>query len=150
MLATIPMTALMVAGHRRLPWNERDPLPPGQITERLLQAIDAHDDLPPQDKAKLALLNHVAYGGAIGALYGLATKGAPQHPVASGIGHGLAVWAANYLGILPSLELYRSATQDSTRRNRLMISVHVLWGASLGLFAKALCDNSMPGHKQHD
>jgi hypothetical protein len=46
--------------------------------------------------------------------------------------YGLAVWSASYLGWLPAVGLYRSALDDSPRRNLLMLSAHVVWGACLG------------------
>src|SRR3954447_21215860 len=131
-LATIPMTVLMVAGHRRLPLLHRDPLPPGQITDSLLAGVSLHDDLSREQKAALALLNHFAYGAAMGLLFGALDKRSPLPRIASGIGYGLLVWAGNYLVLLPSLGLYRSAANEPRERNLLMLAAHVVWGASLG------------------
>src|SRR5436190_23311022 len=90
-LATIPMTVIMLVGHRRLPVRQRDPLPPGQITDSLLAEIDLHDDLSREQKAALALLNHFAYGAAMGSLFGALPKPSPLPRMASGIGYGLLV-----------------------------------------------------------
>jgi hypothetical protein len=132
------MTALMVLWRRGLPWRQREALPPAQITNSLLASVDLDDDLSSPQQARLALANHFAYGAAMGSIYGL-IAGAPsnQRPIASGVGYGLAVWAVNYLGLLPSLGLYRSARDEPPQRNLLMVSAHVLWGAGLGLLTEA-------------
>jgi hypothetical protein len=136
-LATVPMTVLMVLWHRRLPFQQRDPLPPAQVTESLLASVDLHDDLAPSQKLPLIFTNRFAYGAAMGSLYGLlAGPRSRQHPISSGILYGLTVWAANYGGLLPSFNLYRSAKDEPAERNLLVISAHVVWGASLGALTK--------------
>src|SRR4051794_2125178 len=136
-LATVPMTVLMVLWHRRLPVRQRDPLPPAQITNSLLESVDLHDDLTPDQKLPLVLMNHFAYGAAMGSLYGLmAGARTKQWPIPAGVGYGLTVWATNYLGVVPSFDLYRSANDEPAERNLLMISAHIVWGASLGALIK--------------
>jgi uncharacterized membrane protein YagU involved in acid resistance len=136
-LATVPMTVLMVLWHRRLPARQRDPLPPAQVTDSLLESVDLHDDLTPDQKLPFVFTNHFAYGAAMGSLYGLVAGSRPkQNPISSGIIFGLTVWAANYVGLLPSFNLYRSAKDEPAERNRLMISAHIVWGASLGVLTK--------------
>lgn len=139
LLATIPMSVLMLAGHRRLPWRKRDPLPPEQITRRALQSVGLHDDLSGGQEDALIAANHFAYGASMGALYGILPHSpAPAGALACGIAYGLSVWAASYLGWLPAAGLYRSATEEPRQRNELMIAAHVVWGASLGLTTAAL------------
>jgi uncharacterized membrane protein YagU involved in acid resistance len=127
------MTLLMVLGHRSLPWRQRDPLPPRQITEQALQAVHADDDFSEQDKQALTLVNHVGYGGSMGALFGSAI---PSYSVGDaifkGVAFGCGVWAASYLGWLPAAGMYRSATDEPAERNAVVIGSHLLWGACLG------------------
>jgi putative membrane protein len=75
----------------------------------------------------------------MGALYGLTAN--PQSlPAAApaGVAFGLGVWAGSYLGVLPAAGLYRSAADEPTERNAMMVAAHVVWGASLGLIAHQL------------
>jgi hypothetical protein len=137
LVATVPMSVLMLLGHRRLPWTQRDPLPPAQITANAAETVGLDDDLSPGQMSALTIANHFGYGTAMGSIYGLLTsRRESKSPLSSGIGYGMAVWGASYLGWLPSLGLYRSATQEPPGRNLLMLSAHVLWGGSLGLLTE--------------
>ena len=129
--ATIPMSAVMSLWHRRLPWHEREPLPPAKITDTLLRKVGLEREVPEPAQTGLTAINHLAYGASIGAVFeGLND---PQTPpsIGRGIGYGLAIWAGSYLGWLPAAGLHRPATRDSLERNLLMIGAHVVWGASL-------------------
>ncbi len=136
--ATAPMTALMVLGHQRLPWHERRPLPPGLITAELRKAAGMSPP-PAAAQAGIALINHFGYGALMGALYGLLpVRMLRDHPLASGAAFALAVWAGNYLALLPLLDLHRSARDDGASRNRVMIAAHLVWGVGPGLLAAAM------------
>jgi hypothetical protein len=138
-LGTLPMSIVMLAFHRTLPWTQRDPLPPAQVTDRLLAKIDLADDLSHDQRSALTAVNHFAYGAAMGGLYGTLTPDPlNKHPVSSGVAYGLTVWAGSYFGLLPSLGLYRPATREPLARNLLLIGAHVVWGASLGLMTDRL------------
>ncbi len=134
--ATAPMTAVMAGLHAALPPQERDPLPPEQITENAVRA-----DGPAVDA--LAWVAHFGYGATAGACYALAKAHLPGPPSARGACFGLALWAAGYLGWLPAMGLYRSATEEPARRNALIILSHLVYGMSLGLCEDAL--TSGPG-----
>jgi hypothetical protein len=136
LLATVPMTALMAIWHRRLPWRSQEPLPPAQITGQMLRGIGLHDDFSGEQEHAAAIVNHFAYGTGMGSVFGaLPPARTAMGAAASGIGFGLAVWSASYLGWLPAAGLYRPATEDTAERNKLMIAAHVVWGGSLGLFS---------------
>jgi uncharacterized membrane protein YagU involved in acid resistance len=139
LLATVPMTALMLAGKQRLSWRSQDPLPPRQITRQALRAANAHDNLSRNQETALTAINHFAYGAAVGSVYArLCSPTTAAEAAATGAAYGLAVWSGSYLGLLPALDLYRSATEDTSERNALMIAAHLVWGSSLGLVAFAL------------
>jgi hypothetical protein len=136
-IATAPMSALMLAWHRRLPINQRDPLPPEQITLNALDAASLDDDLTRTQIAALTVFNHFAYGAATGSLYGgLTSTCQPASPLFSGMAYGLGVWGINYLGLLPSLDLYRAATREPAQRNWLLLTAHIVWGGSLGVLTE--------------
>jgi hypothetical protein len=132
------MTVAMTAMHRALPHEEQEPLPPRQIAENA--ASTAGVDLGPDEDTREAvtLAAHFGYGAAAGSLYGpfAGSTGLPR--AAEGMLYGMAVWGGSYLGLLPGAGLYRSAKDESRSRNALMISAHLIWGASLGLLVSAL------------
>jgi uncharacterized membrane protein YagU involved in acid resistance len=133
-VATAPMSAVMLRWHRRLPWRQQEPLPPEQVTANVLDAAGLDDDLSRPQIAALAVLNHFGYGATVGSIYGLLTSGSrPVSPLLNGVAYGLGIWGASYLGLLPALGLYRSATEEPAERNLLMLSAHVVWGGALGV-----------------
>ena len=140
--ATAPMTAAMMLGHRRLPWHERYPLPPRQITMRVASAVGVRKYLDEDKKRGMTLVAHYGYGAAMGTLFGAmtgtASKDQPACNIGQGMAFGLGVWAAGYLGLLPALGIFRPATQHPTRRNLLMVGSHVVWGASLAQLYRTL------------
>ncbi len=134
-VATAPMTWSMEAMHRRLPQRERYPLPPRQIAMRVAEEAGVKERLDEGERLWLTLLAHFAMGTAAGALYGfLAGRQRLPGPLA-GAGFGLAVWAGNYLGLLPALGILRPATEHPPRRTALMVAAHLVWGAVVGTLA---------------
>jgi hypothetical protein len=67
----------------------------------------------------------------MGGLYSLIAPRAPWTALGAGMPFGLAVWAGNYLGLLPTLGLHPPATHESSPRNALTITAHLVWGAAL-------------------
>jgi uncharacterized membrane protein YagU involved in acid resistance len=139
-VATAPMTVAMNAMYAELPPENKDPLPPRQITENVAESAGV--DLGPQEETHQAatLAAHFGYGATVGAMYGplAGVTGLPK--VAEGMLYGTAVWAGSYLGVLPGAGLYRSAKDEAPSRNGLMLAAHLIWGASLGLIVGALID----------
>ena len=131
-IATVPMTWAMEAMHRRLPRRERYPLPPRQITMRVAEEAGVKEQLDEDDRFGLTLLAHFGMGTAAGALYGLLAPKQPLPGPLAGAGFGLAVWAGNYLGLLPALSLLRPATEHPPRRTALMVTAHLVWGVVVG------------------
>jgi hypothetical protein len=64
-----------------------------------------------------------------------AETGGPS--AAHGAAFGLALWAAGYMGWVPALGFSPAAHRESPPRNGLMISAHVVWGATVGLLVSA-------------
>ena len=138
-VATGPMTVAMILLHRRLPFRERYPLPPREITMKIASKAGVAEELSAPAQTAATLLAHFGYGAAAGALYTGALN--PRaNPVAKGLLFGLFVWGASYLGLLPAAGVLSPATEHPGRRSALMIAAHLLWGATLGGFAKVLAD----------
>ena len=137
--ATIPMTLAMKAMHSQLPAEERYPLPPRLIVENAEDAAGVKEELDEKEERRLTLVSHFAYGAGAGALYSASLKALDAEPsAANGVAYGLGVWSLSYLGMLPALGLLAPATEHPARRNALMITAHVVWGASLGWAARRL------------
>ena len=134
LLATLPMTATMGALFRALPRRERDPLPPRQITSRVLERI-AGEAAPEDVEVPATWISHFAYGAGAGLAFGLLPDERSLPPVAKGVAFGLAVWSGSYLGWLPAVGLMPPATRHPPGRVALMIAAHVVWGAALGALA---------------
>lgn len=136
-LATIPMTVLMVVLHRFLKVQERYPLPPRVIMSRLLgghlgiaatvEGVDA------TELQAMTLVSHFAYGGACGSLLAAIEHFVSLPRAVKGIVFGLVVWAASYMAWLPALGILPPATEQPPRRNAVMIASHIVWGVAAGL-----------------
>lgn len=131
--ATFPMTATMLLMFEGLPRREKErPLPPRTITERVAERAGVADKLDEGGRRVATIVNHFAYGAAVGALYPYIIPPTKLHPVAKGIGYGTLVWAASYLGWLPAAGIIDTVAEESKKRNLLMLSAHIVWGGFLG------------------
>jgi uncharacterized membrane protein YagU involved in acid resistance len=134
LLATVPMTAVMIVGKRRLPPRSQVPLPPVQITQNALRAASVDDEVSRAEEIALSAVNHFGFGASTGVVYGWFCKPrSVANAVTTGCIYGVGVWSCSYLGWLPAAGLYRSAANDTSERNTLMIIAHLVWGAGLGL-----------------
>lgn len=119
--ATTVMTAVMRRLHEKLPGEERYPLPPREITERI-----APEEMEDEVLRDVSLLAHYGYGAATGAL--MAISGT-QNRQATGAAIGTGIWALSYFGWVPGLGILKPASRHPVRRNALMICAHLVWGA---------------------
>jgi hypothetical protein len=135
MIATLPMTIFMRSAWKWLPRREKYPLPPRQITRNVLKPSS---NLSEHQKKALTLALHFAFGAATGMAYGALEEKIPGHPAVKGPLAGMAVWTGSYLGWIPALGILPSAVEHPLRRNVLMIVAHLIWGLTLGAFARML------------
>jgi uncharacterized membrane protein YagU involved in acid resistance len=138
--ATAPMTAAMLYLHRRLPLQERQPLPQRGIIDNLTRRFHQEERLTESEEMALSFASHFAYGAAMGGIYSFIYRRLRLPAPVSGVFYGLALWVTSYLGWLPSARILPPATEETPARNFLMIFAHVVWGVSLdltlGLFRK--------------
>ena len=145
LVGTALMTAAMEMLWRRLPRDERYPLPPREIIERTLpDPVRPYAGEAP--RRGLTLLAHFGFGAAAAALFGSLFR--TRRPVA-GAGYGVAVWAASYLGWIPAFGILRPAHRHPARRNALMIAVHIVWGAAMAASMGAL-ERLTAGRRRRD
>lgn len=127
--ATAAMTSAMWRLHSRLPPSERYPLPPKEITQ---QVTSGGSDSLVRDQAMAA---HFAYGAATGALVTALKPGVGPF---SGAVAGVGIWAGSYFGWVPGFNILAPANRHPARRNALMITVHLIWGAATALSYREL------------
>jgi hypothetical protein len=136
LLATLPMTAMMLAIHRQLPRHERYRLEPQIVTEKTARRLGLGKHLDRRQRQALAAGAHLGFGAAAGAVFGPLAQRVPLVPVLSGVLYGLAVWAGSYAGWVPALGLLNPPDKRPKGRNAMMVAAHVVWGASLGLLVQ--------------
>ena len=137
-IATLPMSLWMVAAQRLMPSGNRAPLPPEQITGRVLLRLGLPGTAHSSGwRRSLSLVSHFAYGALSGTLY-LPLETLPLSPAQRGTLLGLFIWALNYLKVLPELSLYPAAQKQSFQRNLTMVTAHLIWGGALGLVNNGL------------
>ncbi|MEO8205036.1 MAG: DUF6789 family protein [Chthoniobacterales bacterium] len=141
--ATGAMTIAMVKLHKQLPQRDKYPLPPKEITAKLLREADT--PMRQEAENRMTMLNHFAYGAAGGAAYFLACPKPESHSIPKGVIYGIMVWTGSYLGLLPGFGVLKSATEHSPNRSLLMIAVHLVYGVFLATFTETLMnDHSRP------
>jgi putative membrane protein len=133
--ATVPMTAVIGAG--RAAGLMRTP-PPVEITENVAeQAGENPDRQSPQFQAA-SLAAHAGYGAACGVIFAAIRPVLPRSDLAAGLLFGGAVWGVSYISLMPSLNLYPSAQDDSTQRQAVMIAAHAVFGTVLASLERHL------------
>jgi putative membrane protein len=131
-VATGPMTLFMLGVHRVLSNWPRPALPPKKIALSLAQRVGLKKHLDRDQRQGFAWISHFLFGTSMGALYGPLSRRVPGSPLLTGPVYGLMVWATSYLGWLPALDVPGAATDESPRRNLMMIAAHLVWGSTLG------------------
>ena len=134
LVATLAMSVPMLAARRV---GLIAPQPPEVITARVARRGGMRLSGTPLDVA--TSIAHLAFGGAAGGLYALATG--PAGPVRAGAqvgsGYGALIWAMAYLGVLPRLRLVSSPGQGGWTREIVMLSAHLVYGAVLGRLSRS-------------
>ena len=134
LLATLPMTAVMLAGQKLGFVGESPP--------RLMSsvALGARGEPDPGDlKAKaVAAELHLAIGAVNGAAYGLLTHrpNIPLPAAVQGMLFGILVWLIGYCGWMPALHIMPPVEKDRPDRQVVMFLSHLVYGSTLGLLTR--------------
>ena len=126
--ATVPMTAMIgaaqAAGLIGTP-------PPVEITENAAEQAGEDPDRQSPEFQAAWLAAHIGYGAACGVVFAAIRPVLPRSDLVAGLLFGGAVWAVSYIGLLPSLNLYPAAEDDSNQRQVAMIAAHAVFGTAL-------------------
>ncbi len=143
LIGTAVMTVAMTAMHRRLPPEQRAPLPPRQITMAAAKRVGMEDRMDEDSRSETTMVLHFAYGTIVGAVYAPLAAEAPGLPPLKGMAFGVLIWVLSYLGWLPMTGLLSSATRHPAERNGLMITAHLVWGTVIAAITDMMSGNSM-------
>jgi hypothetical protein len=135
-VATAPMTAVMMALHQQLPWHERHPLPPEDITGELARRAGVERRLNKAEHLTATGIGHFGFGAGAGVIYGSLGETVNAPPVLKGVIFGLLVWFVSYLGWLPAADILHQTKEQPPRPNAMMIIAHIVWGACLGILTE--------------
>jgi hypothetical protein len=132
-IATVPMTAMMLAAQRTGSLGE---LPPEKVTRRALAA--ANQEPSTTAEKAIAAAAHFGFGALAGAVFGLIGGEGDDLPtsLAKGVGFGLALYAFSYAGWIPALDIMPPPQRDREDRQLSMAMAHVVYGAALGAIAR--------------
>jgi len=126
--ATVPMTVVIGAGRAA---GLMGTPPPVEITENVAQQAgeDPNRQSPEFQAAWLAA--HTGYGAACGMVFSAIRPMLPRSDLIAGLLFGAAVWGVSYISLMPSLNLYPPAQDDSNQRQVVMIAAHAIFGTAL-------------------
>lgn len=111
---------------------------PKRVTEGVARRAGVDLDGPVLDVA--TAVNHLAYGTAVGAVYGVARgdrRGGPPGAV-TGTAFGIVVWLVSYAGWIPALRIMPPPTRDDPDRIVPVHVAHWIYGATLGAIEERL------------
>lgn len=70
LLATLPMTVVMIVGKRLLPQQNQNLLPAAQITKNALRPINVDDEASRVQEKVSTSISHFGFNAGAGAIYG--------------------------------------------------------------------------------
>lgn len=131
LVATVSMTAAMFMMKPLLPWWDKSPLPPHEVTSETLKALGL-EALDEKHHQVMTVIGHFSYGAVIGLVYPLFHR-LPAQALLKGALYGLGVWMVSYMGWIPAMGLLRPPEDRPLARNLLMIVAHFIWGGATGV-----------------
>jgi putative membrane protein len=133
--ATVPMTDVIGVGRAA---GLMGTPPPVEITENAAEQAGGDPDRQSPEFQAAWLAAHIGYGAACGVIFSAIRPLLPRSDLAAGLLFGGAVWGVSYIGLMPSLNLYPSAEDDSNQRQAVMIAAHAVFGTALASFEHRL------------
>ncbi len=134
-IATGPQSAA-IWGLRRAGVYRRT-APPELVAETVTDRLIGMKNVPERLVTPIVIAEHVGFGAAGGAVFGLLT-GVIRPTIAAGVLAGLAIWKLSYEGWIPALKIMPPADEDEEGRQVALIVAHVVYGAVLGAIVDKL------------
>ncbi len=129
-VGTAGMSVFMLAAGKAGLMGEQ---PPDKIAGAALDAVGVHE---PDEKTQdaMATVLHFGFGIGCGTLFGVLHRRLPFRVPAAlhGVVFALLIWATSYQGWIPGLNIMPPASEDRSDRPRIMLLVHLVYGALLG------------------
>jgi hypothetical protein len=137
LVATVAHSAVMFAAQKA---GLLGRMPPRRITDRFLDLAGVRRQTPEPARRALAVVSHIVFGAASGALFGIGNEvyrerirpSSPRALVASGLLYGTAIWAVSYAGWVPAVgAMPHAATDRRHGRQPAMVLAHWAYGVVL-------------------
>jgi len=129
--ATVPMTITMYALRQLLLPRNTLPLGPNRMTHWVEAQTGLEQHLNRGQHTALMLASHTGYGALAGMVYATYATRRSAASVQRGMTFGLLVWAASYVGWMPTLQIVPFPPHRSPARQIILITAHLVWGAAL-------------------
>lgn len=138
LVATLPMSIVMLVLHKMLPRSEQYPLPPEQITAEIAERADIESASRGRMRDILSVFAHFSFGASVGSAFVPVARFSPLPTILTGLLYGFMVWFVSYQGWIPSARILPPASRQPARRNLMMIVAHLVWGSTLVLLLRRL------------
>jgi uncharacterized membrane protein YagU involved in acid resistance len=122
--------SLFLEAARRAGTIDREP--PEIITENIEETVEA-PVLPDASFRTRWIAVHVAFGAAMGGVFGLLRGRLPRNTLAAGALFGTGLWTTMYTTVLPVTRLYPKPDDDWKPRAGTIAAGHLVYGATLAL-----------------
>ncbi|NJK82332.1 MAG: DUF1440 domain-containing protein, partial [Chloroflexaceae bacterium] len=109
------------------------PLGPDRIMRWFEARVGLDKRLNRAQHWTLTLASHIAYGAVGGMAFVPFAARHAHYTIHRGVTFGVVVWAVGYLGWMPALHIIPRPPHRSPYRRAILVSAHLVWGATLAL-----------------
>jgi hypothetical protein len=138
-LATIAMTGVMLGAQRA---GFLGTAPPRKLVDEAVERTRPRPSPDDRTRTVLASIVHLAIGSVAGVAQAIAYRwlargqGAAIPATAFGAAFGLLLWAVNYVGLAPALQVLPPPDRDRPTRPPVMVLAHLVFGVASGALSR--------------